>query len=376
MHHAPENPRILRFTPLDQSYARLAELMRPVAARSVAVGDAVGLVLAEDVVVPVDLPATPTAYSDGWAVNAEELVGATAYSAAILAPPPEWVEADDEMPSGSDAVLPPDAVTMSDPGMAEAQESVAPGEGVRNTGQDIEAGTVLIAAGQRLAPRHVGLLNVCNVPEIRVRIPRIRLVVASRSAERHADMIRLWLTMAGGEVVETVVALDKAAQKAAFTGPGADLVLSLGGTGQGRTDYAIAALAAVGTVDLHGVALRPGGGAAFGMAAGTPVLLLGGRMDSLIAGGLTLGARAVNGLAGLNRPSWRASAPITDKASSVIGFTEIFLAIPEDGGMRPAPLYEASFDAVARAVGWFTLSPESEGLPAGQTVHVRPFSPR
>lgn len=376
MHRHPENPRIARFTPLDHAYARLAGLVRPVAPQSRAVEHAAGLVLAEDVIAPADLPPTPTAYSDGWAVNAEELVGATAYSAAILAPPPEWVEADEEMPSGMDAVLPPEAVTMSDPGMAEAQDSVAPGHGVRNTGQDVRKGTVLIAAGQRLAPRHIGLLKACGLSEVAVRVPRVRLVIASRSTERHADMVRLWLAAAGAEVVDTLTALEKEPLAAALSRQGADLVLSLGGTGQGRTDCAIAALQAAGTLALHGVALRPGSGAAFGQAREAPVLLLPGRMDSLIAASLTLASRTINGLAGLNRPSWRALAPLTAKAVSVIGFTELFLAIPQDGGMRPVPLFEASFDAVARAAGWFTLSPESEGLPAGDTVQVRPFSPR
>jgi molybdopterin biosynthesis enzyme len=219
-------------------------------------------------------------------------------------------------------------------------------------------------------------LKACGVKTVRVRVPRVRLVIASRSAERHADMMRLWLQAAGAELIETVGVFEKDRLVAAYKKPDADLILSLGGTGQGRTDAAVAALKDAGTLDLHGVALRPGGSAAFGEANGVPVLLLGGRMDSLIAGGLTLGARAVNGLAGLNRPSWRATSPITQKVTSIIGFTEIFLAVPEDGGMRPIPLNEASFDAVARAAGWFTLSPESEGLPAGQTVQVRPFSPR
>lgn len=376
MHHGPANPRISRYTPLEEAYARLAALAKPVAPVERAVETAAGFVLAEDVIAGEDLPATPTAYSDGWAVNAEELVGATAYSAAILAPPPKWVEADDEMPSGADAVLPPEAITMSDPGMAEAQDSVAPGSGVRTTGQDIRTGAVMIRAGQRLAPRHIGLLKVCGVASVRVRVPRIRMVIASRSAERHAEMMRLWLQMAGAELVETISASEKPALAAAYAAPGADLVLSLGGTGQGRTDFAVAALAAAGQADLHGVALRPGGGAAFGSAKGMPVLLLGGRMDSLIAGGLTLGARAINGLAGLNRPAWRATAPLTEKVTSVIGFTEMFLAVPENGAMRPVPLNEASFDAVARAAGWFAVPAESEGFPAGHTVQIRPFSPQ
>lgn len=339
--------------------------------------DATGAVLATDIHAPADLPASPVAYSDGWAVNAEDLVGASAYSAAILAPPPEWVEADDPMPRAADAVLPPEAITIAAPGMAESSLSVAPGSGVRNTGQDVKAGALLIAAGTRLAPRHIGILTLSGFTEIEVRMPRIRLVLASAAAARHADMVRMWLQLAGAEVVDTISAPGARTDlAAAYRKGGVDFVLSLGGTGQGRSDCAVAALTDAGTVEFQGVALRPGETASFGRVGTVPVLLLPGRADGVIAGVLALARPVVTALSGLTQPDWLAPVRLSGKASSTIGLTEFFVGLPEGEAIRPLPLDEAGFEALGRAVGWFTVPPGSEGFAAGDVVHLRPFQPR
>lgn len=377
MNHSSPNPRIKRLTPLDEALARLAAEtpLAPPAARAVA--DATGAVLASDIRAPADLPSSPVAYSDGWAVNAEDLVGASAYSTAILAPPPEWVEADDPMPRAADAVLAPDAISIAAPGMAEASLSVAPGSGVRNTGQDVKAGALLIPAGTRLAPRHIGILTLSGFTEIDVRMPRIRLVLASSAAARHADMVRMWLQLAGAEIAGTVSA--PGARKdltAAYREPGADFILSLGGTGQGRSDCAVAALADAGSVELQGVALRPGETASFGRVGQVPVLLLPGRVDGVVAGVLALAKPILTALSGLTQPDWLTPVRLAAKASSTIGLTEFFLGLPEGEAIRPLPLDEAGFEALGRAVGWFTVPPGSEGFAAGDVVHLRPFQPR
>jgi molybdopterin biosynthesis enzyme len=377
VHPISPNPRIQRLTPLEDALARLDALTLRASAVARPLAAAAGAVLADDVHAPATLPASPVAYADGWAVNAEDLVGASAYSAAILAPPPPWVDANDPMPPATDAVLAPDAVTVAAPGMAEASLSAAPGEGVRNTGQDINAGALLIAAGTRLAPRQIGLLSACGFHDVDVRTPRVRLVIASAAAARHADMVCMWLRLAGAEIVETVSAPGVRTElAAAYAKPGVDFVLSLGGTGQGRGDCAVAALADSGDIAVHGVALRPGETACFGHCGSVPVLLLPGRIDSVIAGVLAIAARIVAGLSGLSQPDWLAPARLTAKASSAIGLTEFFLAIAEENAVRPLPLDQAGFEALGRAVGWFTVPPGSEGFAAGDVVHLRPFQPR
>jgi molybdopterin molybdotransferase len=377
MQHHSENPRIARYTPLTDVLERVrsgAETVAP--RRPLALHEAVGAVVAEDIRAGGAFPPTPVAYADGWAVNAEELVGATAYSAAILSPPPDWVEADTVMPPGTDAVLPPDAVRVAAPGMVEAESSVAPGEGVRNTGSDVEAGALLVASGTRLRARHVALLAATGVTEVEVRMPRVHLVAASAAAAKQCELARLWLEGSGAEVVLRPVADSREALEAALGVGDADLILCLGGTGQGRTDRAVAALMARGTLDVQGVALRPGGSAAFGKVGAVPVLLLPGRLDALIAGWLALAEPLLAHLSGAAVPVAVRRAPVTEKVASQIGMAEIFLALPAEGGLRPVPLEEAGFAAIAGAEGWFLVPPDLEGFDAGHDVQVQPFSPR
>ena len=60
---------------------------------------------------PATSPAAPVALIDGWAVRAEQVADAGPYAPVRLDPAPAWVDAGGAMPAGTDAVLPPDAVT-------------------------------------------------------------------------------------------------------------------------------------------------------------------------------------------------------------------------------------------------------------------------
>jgi molybdopterin biosynthesis enzyme len=377
MAHTSDNPSPARLTPLDDALARLLALARPVPAERRAVAASVGMIVAREVRASRAVPPAAVALVDGWAVNAENLVGASSYSAAILAPPPPWVDAGDPMPEATDAVLPPDTVTVAQPGMAEVSAPVFPGEGVRAAGADIAEGELLLAAGTRLAARHLAILAACEVVELEVRVPRVRLVFASAIAAGHVDFVRRWMEPAGVEVHEAIVATgERAALADAYRARGADLVLGIGGTGLGRADRAIAALADAGAVAVHGVALTPGGAAAFGQGDGTLVLLLPQRLDALLAALLLLACPLLAALSGAQRGEGAAAIPVTDKVVSVIGVAELFLALPDRGGVRPVALEGAGFADLAAALGWFLVAPGQEGFAAGQAVQVRPFSPR
>lgn len=374
MHPVSANPRIPRLVSLESALTRLASLLRLVVAQERGLVEAAGSVLASRVEVKADLPSQPIAYTDGWAVNAEDLIGSSAYSAAVLLSP-KWVDAGDVMPE-SDAVLSPESVNFSAPDVAEAAGSVVSGEGVRLPGQDIAAGEVLLEEGTRLEPRHIGLLQACGFQTVGVRIPQLRIVIASTGAAPHGPMIRAWLEAVGANVGDVVSASgDRDALAALYRRPGADLVVSLGGTGQGRSDCAVAALADAGSVVMQGVALRPGATAAFGRVGSAPVLLLPGRLDALIAGMLVLAMPAFAGASGLRTREYATVHRLMEKVTSAIGLSELFLALPAGDAIRAVPLAEARFDALAQCVGWFVVPPESEGFAAGQNVHLRPFHP-
>src|SRR5262249_5114258 len=155
---------------------------------------------------------------------------------ALLTPPPEWVNAGDPMPD-ADAVLPPEGLTSLAADLAEASGTVASGEGVRVPGQDITAGALLLREGTRLEPRHISICRGCGFETIAVRAPKLRIVIASAAAAVHAEMVRSWLEAAGAKVMDIASAPGDHRMLATLYGlPGADLLVSLGGTGQGRND--------------------------------------------------------------------------------------------------------------------------------------------
>lgn len=371
-----QNPRLPQLTPLDTALERLSGLVRAVQPRDVPVMESRGRVAAADVTASGDFPSSPRAHTDGWAVSSGDLVGASSYSPAILTPPPSWVDAGDPMPAGADAVLPFHDLSESVPGTAEAGASVAPGEGVRLAGQDIGASRVVVSAGARISFQQSAVLGQIGLSRVSVRTARVRVVEAG-AARGHGHIARAWLQARGADVTEIVSGgADRPALADIYQRGDADLVISIGGTGEGRNDVAAAALAAAGEIAVRGVALRPGTSLTFGQAVGVPVLLLPGRLDALFAGLLSVGAFALGRLTGLMGDQDAIAAALTAKASSAIGFSEIFIVTLEGDGVRPHPLSEAGWDVLASASGWFTVPPGSEGLAAGDRVQVRPFQPR
>src|SRR5512146_271889 len=107
---AAQHPQaIARLTPLGEALALVEAQVKPVApARGQPVA---GRVLAEDVSAP-RRPEAPVALADGWAINADDTLGAGGYTQTVLGRAPERVEVGQLMPAGTDSVAPLDAVQV------------------------------------------------------------------------------------------------------------------------------------------------------------------------------------------------------------------------------------------------------------------------
>lgn len=196
-------------TPISQVLARVQALAQPVVPREAALSDAEGRVLAADVSVAAPRPATPLALWDGWAVRAELVADAGPYAPVLLAPAPAWVGAGAALPRDADAMLPPDAVTIT-PNGAEAHANVTVGDGVLAVGADGSPERPLRLAGERLRAVDVAALQPVGVTRVTVREPRVR-VVSTAGAE--TDAVALAISRAAsahGVVVIFVRALERA----------------------------------------------------------------------------------------------------------------------------------------------------------------------
>jgi molybdopterin biosynthesis enzyme len=368
----PAPQRINRLTPRADLLRAFAAL-QPVEPARVALSDALGGVLAENVCAEGPMPPDTRANADGWAVAGADVAGAGSYGPAFLAPAPDWVDAGTPLPPNTDTVLAPEDLTL-DGGMAQATADPAPGTGTRPAGADAGEGEIVLPQGRLIGALEIGVLAEMGMSDVALRRPRVRIVLA-RGDDRRAALLARLVEDAGSQMVETLAPGESAEDLSpALAQAGADLVLGIGGTGAGRNDHMVEALRSIAQEAIHGVALLPGTTAAFAMAP-HPVLLLPGALEALLGGWLGLGAPLMARLAG------RADeAPhdvlLTDKIASTIGLDEIFLLQDEKGGARPLPLAEASFAEIAAARRYVVVPAGLEGFAAGENVQAHAISPR
>ena len=381
MDHAPRAPAPLRLTALEDALAEWLALLAPVAARAVPAAWAVGRVLAGDLRAPAPVPAAPVALRDGWAVAATETLGAGPYAPVPLPAPPPRLRPGDALPPGTDAVLPGFDLDADGP-FAQVLQPVAAGDGVRRPGEDIPAGTLLRAAGERLRPQDLPALAALGLREVAARVPRLAWIatgdgIAADPACDTNGVVLAALAAAEGAEWTALPPLpaDPAAIAAALRAAAAthDLVLLSGGTGEGPEDRSAEALAAADRLLRHGIGARPGTTAGFGVVGGTPVLLVPGRTEDALAAWLLLARPAIAALSG------RAGAPaprarLARKVASFVGMAELVPLRRDDAGRAdPLAVGALPLGAVAAADAVLVVPPGSEGYEADTEIPILPL---
>ena len=354
-------------TSLDVALAALLRGVAPVQPVELALADALGLIAAEMPPLKAYLP-RDIAASDGWALRAGDLVGASSYSPLPLAKSPVWVEAGDAMPESCDCVVDSDSVDQAGPLFQVLTEAI-PGQGVRRAGGDIAAGTVLVEAGRRILSRHLLIARATGMATHSVRRPRVCVVnVPAAGQAVTAHLIAESARKAGAEVVRAEAAGRAADSIAKALDPdGCDLLLTVGGSGVGRTDATVAALAQHGEVIVHGIALQPGRSSAIGRIGKTPVVALPGAPDQAFAAWWTLALPALDRLSG-RRPRKTLNLPLARKIASGVGIAEMVLLQRKQGAWIVLAVGNLSLEAIARAEAWLAVPAGAEGFAAGAPV--------
>ena len=352
-------------TPLDIALAALLRGLDPVAPIEVPLVDALGCIASEMSAVAA-CPAHDVAAVDGWAMLANDLVGASSYSPLPLHKPPVWVEAGDVMPEGSDCVLDVDAVDTSGP-ITEVLAEGVPGQGVRRAGSDIARGATVAAAGCPVGAADLLLARAVGLEALRVRRPRLHIVNVP-GATVTAGMI-MESGRAAGAQVTMVEAKTRDATSIAdvLDATTCDLLLLIGGSGVGRHDAAVTAMARRGEVLAHGIALQPGRTTALGRLDGVPVVALPGSPDQALAAWLALVLPTLDRLsARLTRKSL--TLPLARKIASSVGLAEIALLAEENRLWLPLAAGELPLQAIVRADAWLLINGNGEGFAAGAPV--------
>ncbi|WP_298801836.1 gephyrin-like molybdotransferase Glp [uncultured Pseudokineococcus sp.] len=307
---------------LEEHLAVVLEGAGPLPARRLPLLEALDLVLAEDVVAAEPLPRFDGSSMDGYAVLAPDVAGAGEGSPAVLdvvgdvpagaadvprlrpgaavrvmtgAPVPV---AEDPAATADVAVVQVEwtdaAQTGPPPARVAVRRPVAAGRNVRRAGEDVAAGERVLRPGERLSPRHLGLLASLGRADVLVH-PRPRVLVLSTGSEvvepgeplgpgQIHDSNSTALVAAcreAGALARRVRAVedDPARLLAVLRAElaTADLVLTTGGVSAGAYEVVKEALAADGAVDFVRVAMQPGGPQGAGWLAddaGRPVRVL------------------------------------------------------------------------------------------------------
>jgi molybdopterin molybdotransferase len=355
-------------TPLNAALAALLQHVEPVAPTALSLTEALGCVAADSPPFKPH-PSRDIAATDGWALRARDLVGAASYSPLSLATLPVWVDAGEPMPEGCDCVLDADALDHSGP-LVQALGEAIPGQGVRRAGADIAAAGVVIASGRRVRPLDLLIARVAGLQQLNVRRPRLRVVnIPANSGEKVTAQLVFENARAAGADVVCLEARgrDLASLSNAVDASTCDLLVTVGGSGVGRTDATIAALAKCGEVLAHGLALQPARTAAVARIGNVPAIALPGAADQALAAWWTLALPALDRLSGLS-PRQAVTLPLLRKIASSVGIAEVVLLQRTQAGWMPTAVGEMSLDAIARADAWLAVPGASEGFAAGIAV--------
>ena len=279
-----------------EARAAIHAALQPVAGtESVPVTQALGRILAADVISPIDVPAHDNSAMDGYAFDGAALradgptvlhsVGTvhagTPWPGVVAAGQCLRIMTGAVMPAGCDTVVPQELCRADG-----AQVSIAPGviragENRRRQGEDLARGRAALRAGRVLRPADLGLVASLGHAVVAVR-RRLRVALFSTGNEVQApgqplapgciyDSNRYSLTGAlqrlGCEVVDLgLVRDDPAPLRATFERAvaEADAVLTSGGVSVGDADYTRTLMAELGDVAFWKVAMRPGRPFAFG----------------------------------------------------------------------------------------------------------------
>ena len=282
------DPQAMSAAGVNEFLARLAEPMAAI--DRVSIFDAVGRVIAHDIVSPISVPPHDNSAMDGYAFDGGQIQAGKALTLEIIGTalagkawdgsvaPGQCVKimTGAIMPAGLDTVVPQEFTKADGEGRISIPPDILqPGDNRRLKGEDLHEGRPALAQGTRLGPAACGLLASLGLDRVPV-YRRLRVAYFSTGDEilslgeppregavydSNRYTVFGLLTRLGCEVVDMgVVRDDPALLEAAFRDAAwrADAIITSGGVSVGEADYTKAMMKKLGDVAFWKIAMRPG----------------------------------------------------------------------------------------------------------------------
>ncbi len=398
-----------RLTPVPEALEMLLKLAEPMADNQVPVREALGRVLAEDIVSERDIPPFNRAAMDGYAVRGEDTFGATQTNpiyfkviGEVLTGHPEDIEVDrfeavkittgSPVPNGADAVVMIEYINeLGDE--IEVMRATPPGNNVSLRGEDVKKGQLIIKKGRRINSQEIAMLSALGTGHIKVvRKPEVAVIstgdeltepgkeleagkiydvnsfaleALSKEAGCNVDRIGI-LEDNYTTIKETIKALD-----------GYDIILISGATSVGKKDVIPIIVEELGRVYVHGVAMRPGEPLGFGIIGKGIVFMLPGFPVASIVGFETFVRPLIQKLSNtrIKVPYRSIKVRLKRKISSELGrrdFVRMKVTVQKDS-YSAEPLRSSGSGIVSslvRAQGFVIVPENTEGVEQDDIVEV------
>lgn len=310
---------------VQEAQERILRFFDTLPIETIALENALGLVLAEDIHAPFDLPPFTSSSMDGFALRSEDIRTAspenpvtlrviqdipagTFPNIPVLPGEAARIMTGAPIPMGVDCVVPAEntnAFNLKGTGLPDTVQivsPVAPGQYLRPKGQDLQTGDVVLRTGTQITPQDIGLLASMGKTEVRV-YPRPQVILFSSGNEivppgsplepgkiydSNLPMLTAMLKANGAVVVplgtlrddpqEILKSLERATQqKPAF-------ILTSAGVSVGTYDFVRKVVEENGSLDFWRVNMRPGKPLAFGFFRDVPFIGLPGNPVSSFVG--------------------------------------------------------------------------------------------
>ena len=398
---------------VEEARRRLLAPLTPLGAEQVAVSEAAGRVLAEDVAARRTQPPWDVSAMDGYAVRAADVAEARAaaptrlkvvgsvpagQSYAGTLGPGEAVRifTGAPMPRGADAVVIQED-TLREGDAVLVREAAPKGGYVRPAGLDFRDGEIGLSAGRRLSARDVGLAAAMNRPWLMVhRKPRIAILPTGDEVVMPGDPVgpnqivssnglalAALVAQCGGIALHLPIAPDDAdaLQRIAAAAQGADFLVTTGGASVGEHDLVRDALGASGlALDFWKIAMRPGKPLMVGRYRDTPMMGLPGNPVSSLVCGLLFLKPAIERLSGLAGGD---AAPLTARLAIALpandrrqDYLRATLSRAADGRLEARPFEKqdsSMMSLLARSDCLVVRLPKAPPARAGDTVEIVPL---
>jgi len=389
--------------------------LAPLPPESVALADALGRVVAQDIVAPIDVPPFDRANVDGFALRSAETTGASDTATrrfrlngeVIVCGHPPALEVEPGtattiatggvVPRGADAVVMIEHTELSEDEQVPAidlRRAVAPGQFISYAGSDLARGEVVLRRGTHISSREIGMLAACGIAAVDVvRKPRVAVLstgdelVAPGDAlapahvyDSNGAIIAAAIVEAGGDPVafgafpDEESALARAMRTALES---CDLVVLSGGTSKGAGDLSHRIVSKLGKpgILVHGVALKPGKPLCLAVIDGKPLAVLPGFPTSAIFTFHAFVAPVIRARAGLPPEAARTiEAEVPMRITSELGRKEFVLValVAGDEGPVAFPTAKGSgaVTSFSQADGFLEIDALAATLDAGTRARV------